>query len=132
MQVLQEEWDSTFSDFSYGFRPKRSAHQAIKQSQRYLKQGYRWVVDMDLDKFFDRVNHDKLMSVVLKRVRDRRVNDLIQSFLRSVVEHEGSLVKTEMGTPQGGLCKALHNPPYAKFAIMQSKSLNVQYFQHMH
>jgi len=102
LQVLQEEWDSTFSEFSYGFRPKRSAHQAIKQSQRYLKQGYRWVVDMDLKKFFDRVNHDKLMSVVRKRVRDRRVNDLIQSFLRSGVEHEGSLLKTEMGTPQGG------------------------------
>ena len=65
LQVLQQDWDATFSDFSYGFRPKRSAHQAIKQSQRYLKQGYGWVVDMDLEKFFDRVNHDKLMSEVI-------------------------------------------------------------------
>ncbi len=58
LQVLQQDWDATFSEFSYGFRLKRSAHQAIKQSQRYLKEGYGWVVDMDLEKFFDRVNHD--------------------------------------------------------------------------
>ena len=102
LQVLQQDWDATFSDSSYGFRPKRSAHQAIKQSQRYLKQGYGWVVDMDLEKFFDRVNHDKLMSEVRKRVSDRRINILIQRFLRSGVEHEGELLKPEMGTPQGG------------------------------
>jgi len=66
LQVLQQDWDDTFSESSYGFRPKRSAHQAIKQSQKYLKQGYGWVVDMDLEKFFDRVNHDKLMSEVRK------------------------------------------------------------------
>ncbi|MBW2594710.1 MAG: group II intron reverse transcriptase/maturase [Deltaproteobacteria bacterium] len=102
MQVLQREWDATFSESSYGFRPKRSAHQAIKQSQKYLKEGYRWVVDMDLEKFFDRVNHDKLMSEVRKRVSDRRVNTLILRFLRSGVEHEGELLIMEMGTPQGG------------------------------
>ena len=102
LQVLQQDWDATFSDSSYGFRPKRSAHQAIKQSQKYLKKGYGWVVDMDLEKFFDRVNHDKLMSEVRKRVSDRRVNVLIQRFLRSGVEHEGKLLKPEMGTPQGG------------------------------
>jgi len=102
LQVLQQDWDATFSDFSYGFRPKRSAHQAIKRSQRYLKQGYGWVVDMDLEKFFDRVNHDKLMSEVRKRVSDRQVNVLIQRFLRSGVEHEGKLLRPEMGTPQGG------------------------------
>jgi RNA-directed DNA polymerase len=102
MQVLQREWDATFSRSSYGFRPKRSAHQAIKQSQRYLKEGYRWVVDMDIEKFFDRVNHDKLMSDVRKRVSDRRVNTLILRFLRSGVEHEGELLIMETGTPQGG------------------------------
>jgi len=102
MQVLQREWDATFSESSYGFRPKRSAHQAIQQSQRYLKEGYRWVVDMDLEKFFDRVNHDKLMNEVRKRVSDRRVNTLILRFLRSGVEHEGKLLITEIGTPQGG------------------------------
>lgn len=102
LQVLQPEWDATFSNSSYGFRPKRSAHQAIKQSQRYLKKGYRWVVDMDLEKFFDRVNHDKLMSEVRKRVSDRRVYILILRFLRSGLEYEGKLHETEMGTPQGG------------------------------
>ena len=102
LQVLQQDWDATFSRSSYGFRPKRNAHQAIKQSQRYLKQGYQWVVDMDLEKFFDRVNHDKLMSEVRKRVSDRRVYTLILQFLRSGIEHEGKLLKTEKGTPQGG------------------------------
>jgi len=102
LQVLQQDWDATFSEFSYGFRPERSAHQAIRQSQRYLKQGYRWIVDMDLEKFFDRVNHDKLMSEVQKRVSDRRVHTLIRRFLRSGVEHEGKLLITEMGSPQGG------------------------------
>ena len=102
LQVLQQDWDATFSSSSYGFRPKRSAHQALKQSQRYLKKGYRWVIDMDLEKFFDRVNHDKLMSKVRKRVSDRRVYDLIWRFLRSGIEHEGKLLITEEGTPQGG------------------------------
>ena len=102
LQVMQQDWDVTFSESSYGFRPKRSAHQAIKQSQKYLKKGYQWVVDMDLEKFFDRVNHDKLMSEVRRRVSDRRVNVLIRRLLRSGVEHEGKLLITEMGTPQGG------------------------------
>jgi RNA-directed DNA polymerase len=102
MQVLQHEWDHTFSEFSYGFRPKRSAHQAIIQSQEYLKEGYGWVIDMDLEKFFDRVNHDKLMSKVNERVADQRVGLLIHRFLRSGVQHKGKLVRTEEGTPQGG------------------------------
>lgn len=102
LQVLQQDWDGTFSESSYGFRPKRSAHQAIKRSQEYLKEGYGWVVDMDLERFFDRVNHDKVMSEVRKRVSDKRVTNLIQRYLRSGIEHEGKLVKPEMGTPQGG------------------------------
>ena len=102
LQVLQQDWDKTFSRHSYGFRPGKSAHQAIDQSQRYLKAGYQWVVDMDLEKFFDRVNHDKVMSEVKKRTTDKRVNDLIQRFLRSGISHEGKLIEPEMGTPQGG------------------------------
>lgn len=102
LQVLQQDWDASFSDSSYGFRPERSAHQAIKRSQEYLKQGYLWVVDMDLEKFFDRVNHDKVMSEVRGRVPDKRVTDLIRRFLRSGIKHEGKLIKPEMGTPQGG------------------------------
>jgi RNA-directed DNA polymerase len=102
LQVLQPDWDATFSDSSFGFRPKRSAHHAIKRSQEYLKQGYLWIVDMDLEKFFDRVNHDKVMSEVRKRVSDRRINNLIKRYLRSGIEHEGKLIKPDMGMPQGG------------------------------
>ena len=102
LQVLQQDWDATFSNSSFGFRPKRSAHQAIKRSQDYLKKGYLWVVDMDLEKFFDRVNHDKVMSEVRKRITDKRVISLILRFLRSGISHEGKLIKPETGTPQGG------------------------------
>ena len=76
LQVLQPEWDTTFSDHSYGFRPGRSAHQAMARAQQYLEEGYAWVVDLDLEKFFDRVNQDKLMSLVKGRVADRRVLQL--------------------------------------------------------
>src|ERR1035437_3822469 len=81
MQVLQKRWDRTFSEHSYGFRPRRSAHQAVVQAQQYLAAGHRWVVDMDLEKFFDRVNHDKLMGQVAKRVTDKRVLKLLRAFL---------------------------------------------------
>jgi len=81
MQVLQKYWDKMFSEHSYGFRPGRSAHQAINRSQQYVEQGYRWVVDIDLEKFFDRVNHDKLMGNLAKRIRDKRLLKLIRAFL---------------------------------------------------
>ena len=99
MQELQRQWDNGFSEYSYGFRPNRSAHQAIKQAQRYLKQGYRWVVDIDLEKFFDRVNHDKLMSKVRERISDNRVVSLIHGFLRSGVKDHDRLMETVEGTP---------------------------------
>lgn len=102
MQVLQEQWDTSFSDSSYGFRPGRSAHQAVKQAQGYIGSGYSWVVDLDLEKFFDRVNHDVLMSRIEKRVSDKRVLSLIRRFLNAGVMEAG-LVKPETeGTPQGG------------------------------
>jgi retron-type reverse transcriptase len=72
MQVLQRRWDRTFSEHSYGFRPKRSAHRAVAAAQQYIAEGYRWVVDLDLEKFFDRVNHDKLMAKIAERVNDKR------------------------------------------------------------
>jgi RNA-directed DNA polymerase len=73
MQVLQKQWDRTFSDHSYGFRPGRSAHQAVAKAQEYIAAGYGWVVDFDLEKFFDRVHHDKLMGQIAKRVEDKRL-----------------------------------------------------------
>ena len=72
-QVLQKQWDPTFSEHSYGFRPGRSAHQAVAQAQQYIAEGYGWCVDFDLEKFFDRVNHDRLMGAIAKRVEDKRL-----------------------------------------------------------
>jgi RNA-directed DNA polymerase len=102
MQVLQGRWDPTFSEHSYGFRPGRSAHQAVAQAQRYVAEGYGFVVDFDLEKFFDRVNHDKLMGRVAKRVSDNRMLRLIRAFLNAGVMENGLVGPTEEGTPQGG------------------------------
>lgn len=102
LQVLQPAWDGTFSDGSYGFRPGRSAHHAIAKAQRYLKAGYSWVVDLDLEKFFDRVNHDKLMSRVKERVTDRRGLQLIDRYLKAGALTGDGFEATPEGTPQGG------------------------------
>lgn len=101
-QVLQADWDPTFSESSFGFRPGRSAHQAVEQAQIYIRDGYAWVVDLDLEKFFDRINHDVLLSRVRARVRDRRVVGLIHRFLKAgVLTVAGEMEPTVEGTPQG-------------------------------
>jgi len=102
MQVLQRQWDGTFSDHSYGFRPGRSAHQAVAKAQRYIAEGHRWCVDLDLEKFFDRVNHDKLMGRIAKRVGDKRLLKLIRAFLNAGVMENGLVSPSAEGTPQGG------------------------------
>src|SRR6266516_1593509 len=102
MQVLQKRWNPTFSHHSYGFRPHRSAHQAVAQAQQYLAQGYGWVIDLDLEKFFDRVNHDKLMGQIAKRVEDKRLLKLIRAFLNAGVMENGLVSPSVEGTPQGG------------------------------
>jgi RNA-directed DNA polymerase len=101
-QVLQPRWDPTFAEGSDGFRPGRSAHQAVAPAQRYLREGDRWVVDLDLEKFFDRGNQDKLMSLVKERVADRRVLKLIARDLKAGALTEEGLEATVEGTPQGG------------------------------
>ena len=102
MQVLQKRWDRTFSDHSYGFRPGRSAHQAVEAAQQHIAAGYRWVVDLDLEKFFDRVGHDKLMAKIAERVSDKRLLKLIRAFLRAGVMENGLVSPLDEGTPQGG------------------------------
>ena len=102
MQVLQGRWDRTFSDHSYGFRPGRSAHQAVAQAQQYIAEGHGWCVDLDLEKFFDRVNHDKLMGRIANRIEDKRLLKLIRAFLNAGVMENGLVSPSVEGTPQGG------------------------------
>ena len=113
-QVLSPMFEEIFSTHSYGFRPGRSAHQAVEQSQEYIREGYDWVVDIDLEKFFDRVNHDMLtpalhqtqcgasVARVAREVKDKRVLKLIRAYLNSGVMVNGVVMETEEGTPQGG------------------------------
>ena len=102
MQVLQRRWDRTFSAHSYGFRPGRSAHQAVEKAQQYIAEGYRYVVDLDLEKFFDRVNHDRLMAKLAERVSDKRLLKLIRALLTAGVMENGLVGPVDEGTPQGG------------------------------
>jgi len=101
-QVLTPIFERKFSSYSYGFRPGRSAHDAILKAQGYVQEGYEWVVDIDLEKFFDRVNHDMLMARVAREVKDKRVLKLIRAYLNSGVMVNGVVMETEEGTPQGG------------------------------
>lgn len=101
-QELTLIFDEDFSKYSYGFRPNKSAHDAVKQANTFITEGYRWVVDLDLEKFFDRVNHDKLMSRVARKIKDKRILKLIRLYLQSGIMINGLLVRSEEGTPQGG------------------------------
>jgi RNA-directed DNA polymerase len=102
LQVLQPEWDPTFSEFSFGFRPGRSAHQALDTARDHYSAGYHRVVDLDLEKFFDRVNHDKMMSLVRARIADRRVRRLIRRYLQAGMLSGDAYIPRSEGTPQGG------------------------------
>ncbi len=102
LQVLQPIFDPTFSEHSHGFRPGRRAHDAVREAQRYIQDGRRWVVDVDLEKFFDRVNHDVLMGKLYFRIADRRVLRIIRRYLEAGIMADGVVVERHEGTPQGG------------------------------
>jgi group II intron reverse transcriptase/maturase len=102
LQVLTEIFDPGFSPFSFGFRPNRKAHDAIRKAKQYIEEGYQWVVDLDIEKFFDRINHDLLMARVARKVKDKRILKLIRFYLQSGVMVNGVKVQTKEGTPQGG------------------------------
>jgi RNA-directed DNA polymerase len=100
--IAQILTDPMFSDHSYGFRPKRSAHDAVRKAKGYLTEGNRWVVDIDLEKFFDKVNHDRLMGTLAKRIQDKHLLKLIRKYLKSGIMINGIVSVSEEGTPQGG------------------------------
>lgn len=106
-QVLDPIFDPAFSDSSFGFRRGRSAHDAIRQALEYLNDGYEWVIDLDIEKFFDRVNHDKLISCIRKKVNEKEVLHLIRGFLKAGVMEEGQVTRSDLGTPQGGCISPL-------------------------
>ncbi|MGD6782412.1 group II intron reverse transcriptase/maturase [Sutcliffiella horikoshii] len=101
-QVLNKEFDPSFSKQSYGFRPNKRGHDAVRQAKRYIKEGYRWVVDIDLEKFFDKVSHDRLMRILSQRIEDSKVLQLIRRYLQSGVMEKGLVSPNTEGTPQGG------------------------------
>ena len=101
-QVLMRIYDPHFSEHSYGFRPNRSAHDAIEQVLEYLDDGYQWVIDLDIEKYFDTVNHDKLISIIRERVNDKTTLHLIRSFLKAGIMEDGLVKLNKIGVPQGG------------------------------
>ncbi len=102
LQVLQPRFDPTFSEHSHGFRPRRSAHGAIREARAHIQAGKKWVVDVDLEKFFDRVNHDVLMGRLAKRIEDRRLLGLVRRYLTAGILARGVVLERHEGTPQGG------------------------------
>jgi hypothetical protein len=111
-QTLEPVWEPSFHESSHGFRPGRSCHTAIGEAEQHLADGYGWVVDIDLEKFFDRVCHQRLMSRLAQRVRDQRLLKLLAVLIKAkIVMPDGVVINNDEGVPQGGLCAAAHKPP---------------------
>ena len=119
-QVLTQIYDNKFSDNSFGFRPHRSAHDAMERTIEYLNEGFEWVVDLDIEAYFDTVNHDKLISILRENVNDSTTLHLIRKFLQAGIMEKGLVKPNTLGMPQGGLCRYPHKPPYVELVIMPS------------
>ena len=117
-QVLSPIFEEQFHDHSYGFRPNRCAQQAVLKALEMMNDGHNWIVDIDLAKFFDTVDHDKLMTIFGRTIKDGDVISLVRKFLVSGVMIDDEYKDTIVGTPQGGLCRARHNPPYDEIDVM--------------
>src|SRR5690625_2122670 len=102
VKVLNSIYDTSFSNHSYSFRPNKGAHEAVKKAKTYISEGNRWVVDIDLEKFFDKVNHDRLMGTLAKRIEDKRLLKLIRKYLSAGIMIGGVFTRNIQGTPQGG------------------------------
>lgn len=117
-QPISDIYEEIFSDYSYGFRAGRSCHDAIRQALEYLNDGYEWVVDIDIEQFFDKVNHDKLIQILREQVNDSTTLNLIRKYLKAGVMENGLEKATITGVPQGSLCRARHNDPYDEIDVM--------------
>ena len=111
-------YEPLFAECSYGYRPNRSAKDAILKVKKYAEQGYTFAVVLDLSKYFDTLNHEILINLLRKNVKDERVVQLIKRYLKSGVMENGVVIDTEEGSPQGGLCRARHKPPYDEIDVM--------------
>jgi len=131
-KILQAVYEADFLDCSYGFRPGRSAHDALRALNRVIEKGkISYVVDADIRGFFNNVDHGWLMKFIHLRIADPNLRRLIVKFLKAGIMENGKVESTDLGTPQGSLCEALHRPPYAKWKTMQSKHSKVRcYWTH--
>ena len=127
LQVLSEIYEPIFSDHSYGFRPNRSAHMAMGEVLGYLNAGYEWIVDLDIEKFFDTVNHDKLISILRERVNDSRTLHLIRAYLQAGVLDKGLVRSSTIGTPQGGPISVILSNIYLDKFDKELESRNLRF-----
>ena len=123
-RLIEPLFEKQFHDNSFGFRSGRNCHQAVERVLEHTNAGHRYIVEIDIKGFFDNIPHQVIMTMIGAEIADGNILDLIESFLGSGVVEDGKFIPTTRGAPQGGLCKALHNPPYAKKVIMQSKWQN--------
>ena len=130
LQVLSEIYEPIFSEHSYGFRPKRSAHMAMEEVLYYLNEGYEWIVDLDIEKFFDTVNHDKLISILRENVNDNKTLHLIRAYLRAGVLDKGLIKSTTVGTPQGGPISVILSNIYLDKFDKELESRNLRFVRY--